>query len=81
MYAVIDRFMWTAVVNKFNIITYFPTEVILLIPGFDVSDVISEDGFEFTSDFFLFSDSNNVNSCNNPPYMLFETLSVILYPK
>jgi hypothetical protein len=78
MYVVFDRFMRTEIISKPNIRTFFPTE---LIPGFDVSNVISEDRFEFTINFVLFSDSNNIDAYDGPPYMLFETLSVVLYPK
>jgi len=54
MYIVFDRFMQTEIISKPNIRTFFPTELTLLIPGFDVSNVISEDRFEFTSNFFYF---------------------------
>jgi hypothetical protein len=54
MYIVFDRFMQTEMVSKLNTRTFFPTELILLIPGFDVSNVVSEDRFEFTSNFFYF---------------------------
>ena len=78
MYVVFDRFMRTEIIRKPNIRIFFPTELILLIPGFDVSNVISEDRFEFTN---KFSDSNNIDTYDAPPYMLFETLSVILCTK
>jgi hypothetical protein len=48
MCAVIDGFLQTEIINKPNIRTYFSTELILLIPDFDVSDMISEDRFELT---------------------------------
>jgi len=54
MYVVFDRFMRTESTSKPNIRTFFPTELILLIRGFDVSNVISEDRFEFTSELFYF---------------------------
>jgi hypothetical protein len=54
MCAVIDRFLQTETINKPNIRTCFSTELILLIPGFDFSDVISEDRFELKSIFLIF---------------------------
>jgi len=54
MYVVFDGFMRTEIISKPNIRTFFPTELILLIWGFDVSNVISEDRFEFTSELFYF---------------------------
>jgi len=52
MYVVFDRFMRIESASKPNIRTFFPTELILLIRGFDVSNVISEDRFELTSKLF-----------------------------
>ena len=46
--------MRTEIISKPNIRTFFPTELILLIPGIDVSNVIFEDRFEFTSELFYF---------------------------
>jgi len=45
--------MQTEIISKPNVRTFFPTELILLIPSFD-SNVISEDRFEFTSKFLYF---------------------------
>jgi len=46
--------MRTEIISKPNITTFFPTELILLFQGFDVSNVISEDRFEFISELFYF---------------------------